>query len=187
MRETSRQGTSRQEPALSLPKGNRAIGTLNAAPAEHRRFSLRKAQWFAGGVTIALVLAALLAPLPVVGAPPQEQRITISAHTFAFEPGTVRVNRGDTVVISLESTDVVHGLYLDGYSISTQAEPGRPGELRFTADRGGAFHFRCAVPCGNLHPFMIGKLIVGPNLTWLRAVAASLIATAGALVVFWRT
>jgi heme/copper-type cytochrome/quinol oxidase subunit 2 len=142
-------------------------------------------RWAAGAV-LSLVLLTLLAPLPVAGAPPQERRITVSARTFAFEPGTVRVNRGDTVVITLESTDVMHGLYLDGYGVSTKAEPGQPGEVRFVADRGGAFHFRCAVPCGNLHPFMSGKLVVEPNLVWLRAVAASLIATAGALVVFWR-
>ena len=140
----------------------------------------------AGGITLTLVLVALLAPLPVTGAAPQERHLTVTARSFAFEPGTVRVNRGDTVIIDLESTDVVHGLYLDGYEISTQAEPGQPGELRFVADRDSAFHFRCAVPCGNLHPFMIGKLVVEPNLTWLRAVAASLLATAGALVVFWR-
>jgi len=135
---------------------------------------------------MALVALALLAPLPVTGAAPQERHITISAHTFAFEPGTVRVNRGDTVVINLESADVMHGLYLDGYEISTRAEPGQPGELRFVADRDGAFHFRCAVPCGNLHPFMIGKLIVEPNLPWLRAVAATLIAAVGAGAVFWK-
>ena len=81
---------------------------------------------------------------------------------------------------------MVHGLFVDGYEVKTMAEPGRPGELTFVADRDGAFHFRCAVPCGNLHPFMIGKLVVGPNLTWLRAVAASLLATVGAFVVFWR-
>ena len=177
MRETSRQGTSRQEPALSLPKGNRAIGA---------RLAGRRVQWLLAGITLGLVVLALLAPLPVAGAPPQERHITISAHTFAFEPGTVRVNRGDTVVISLESTDVVHGLYLDGYSISTQAEPGRPGDLRFVADRSGAFRFRCSVACGNLHPFMIGKLVVGPNQTWLRAMAATLITAAGAMVVFWK-
>jgi len=150
------------------------------------QYAVRKTQWLAGGITIALVLVALLAPLPVTGAAPQERHITISAHTFAFEPGTVRVNRGDTVVINLESADVMHGLYLDGYEISTRAEPGQPGELRFVADRDGAFHFRCAVPCGNLHPFMIGKLIVEPNLPWLRAVAATLIAAVGAGAVFWK-
>jgi len=150
------------------------------------RFAGRKAQWLLAGVTLGLVALALLAPLPVAGASPQERRITISARRFEFEPGTVRVNRGDTVVISLESSDVVHGLYLDGYGLSAVAEPGQPDRVRFVADRAGSFHFRCAVPCGNLHPFMIGKLVVGPNLTWLRAVAASLLATAGALVVFWR-
>jgi cytochrome c oxidase subunit 2 len=137
-------------------------------------------------VTLTLVLAALLAPMPLRAAAPQERHLTIKASTFAFEPGTVRVNRGDRVVINLESSDVVHGLFIDDYEVKTQAEPGRPGQLAFVADRDGAFHFRCAVPCGNLHPFMIGKLVVGPNLTWLRAVAASLLATAGALVVFWR-
>lgn len=147
---------------------------------------IRKRQWLTGGATLALVLLALLAPLPLKGATPQERHVTVTASRFAFEPGTVRVNRGDTVTISLESTDVVHGLYLDGYGLSTVAEPGQPGQVRFVAKRDGAFHFRCAVPCGNLHPFMIGKLVVGPNLTWLRAIAASLLATAGTLIVFWR-
>jgi heme/copper-type cytochrome/quinol oxidase subunit 2 len=143
-------------------------------------------QWFIGGITIALVLLALLAPLPVMGAAPQERHVTISARSFAFAPGTVRVNRGDRVIVDLESTDVVHGLYVDGYSVATQAEPGRPGQLTFVADRSGAFRFRCNVACGNLHPFMIGKLVVGPNLIWLRAIAATLITAVGAMVVFWK-
>jgi heme/copper-type cytochrome/quinol oxidase subunit 2 len=151
----------------------------------HARYTVRKTQWLAGGITMALVLAALLVPLPLTGAAPQERHVTISARSFAFEPGTVRVNRGDTVIVNLESTDVVHGLYVDGYGLSTQAEPGRPGQLTFAADRSGAFRFRCNVSCGNLHPFMIGKLIVGPNLTWLRAIAATLITAAGAMAAFW--
>jgi len=147
--------------------------------------SLPRTRWWAAGVTLSLVVLTLLAPLPVAGAAPQERHITISAHSFAYEPGTVHVNRGDTVFVNLESTDVVHGLYVDGYGLATQAEPGRPGQLTFVADRGGAFRFRCNVACGNLHPFMIGKLVVGPNLTWLRAIAATLITAVGALAVFW--
>jgi heme/copper-type cytochrome/quinol oxidase subunit 2 len=157
--------------------------------ARTTQYARRNTQWFAGGATLALVLVALLAPLPAalaVGAAPQERHIMISARSFAFEPGTVRVNRGDTVIVNLESTDVVHGLYLDGYGVSTQAEPGRPGQLTFVADRDGAFRFRCNVACGNLHPFMIGKLVVGPNLTWLRAIAATLITAVGAVVAFWK-
>lgn len=151
--------------------------------------SMSRTQWWVGGVAVSLVLLALLAPLPAalaVGAAPQERHVTIAARSFAFEPGTVRVNRGDTVIVDLESTDVVHGMYVDGYGVATQAEPGRPGQLTFVADHSGAFRFRCNVACGNLHPFMIGKLVVGPNLTWLRAIAATLITTVGALVVFWK-
>jgi heme/copper-type cytochrome/quinol oxidase subunit 2 len=142
-------------------------------------------RWWAVGVTVSLVLLALLAPLPAAGATPQERHITVSARSFAFEPGTVRVNRGDTVVLTLEATDVVHGLYLDDYGVSAVAEPGQPAVLRFIASRPGAFRFRCSISCGAMHPFMIGKLVVGPNLTWLRAVLATLITAVGALAVFW--
>lgn len=146
----------------------------------------RNTQWLAGGVALALVLVALLAPLPIRAAAPQARTINITASRWDFQPGAVRVNRGDTVTINLESVDVVHGLFVDGYEVKTVAEPGRPGVLTFVADRAGTFHFRCAVPCGNLHPFMIGKLVVGPNLAWLRAVAASVLAAGGALAIFWR-
>ncbi len=139
-----------------------------------------------GGLALALLLAALLAPLPIPSPAPQVRHIDVAARNFEYDPGTLHVNRGDTLLISLRSEDVTHGLYIDGYGVSAQAEPGQPGELRFVADRDGAFHIRCNVPCGSLHPFMIGKLVVGPNLVWLRAVAASLIATLGALAVFWR-
>jgi cytochrome c oxidase subunit 2 len=137
------------------------------------------------GLTLILAAAALLAPLPAAGAAPQERHITVSARSFAFEPGTVRVNRGDTVVLTLEATDVVHGLYLDDYGISAVAEPGQPAVLRFIASRPGAFRFRCSISCGTMHPFMIGKLVVGPNLIWLRAILATLITAAGAVAVFW--
>jgi heme/copper-type cytochrome/quinol oxidase subunit 2 len=133
---------------------------------------------------VALVALTIFAPLPAFGAAPEERRVTINARSFAFEPGTVRVNRGDTVVIRLESSDVVHGLFVDGYEVSAVAEPGRPAELRFVADQPGAFRMRCSISCGNMHPFMIGKLVVGPNVTWLRAVAATLLTVIGAVVLF---
>jgi heme/copper-type cytochrome/quinol oxidase subunit 2 len=136
--------------------------------------------------TLAVIGLAWAAPLPIDGPAPQRRDITVTAHTFEFAPGTVRVNRGDTVTVRLESADVVHGFYVDGYGVLTHAEPGRPGEVTFVADRTGAFHFRCAVPCGNLHPFMIGKLIVEPNLAWLRALLSTVLAAVGALVAFWR-
>jgi heme/copper-type cytochrome/quinol oxidase subunit 2 len=129
----------------------------------------------------------LFAPLPLAEASPQERLIAVTARSFAFEPGTVRVNRGDTVVLRLESADVVHGIFIDGYGLKSEpAEPGRPVELRFVADRAGAYRIRCSVSCGNMHPFMIGKVVVGPNTTWVRAVAATLVTAAGAVVLLTR-
>ena len=52
---------------------------------------------------------------------------------------------------------------------------------RFVADRAGKFRLRCSVTCGSLHPFMIGELVVGPNLPFWRAVGALLVVTLGGL------
>jgi heme/copper-type cytochrome/quinol oxidase subunit 2 len=46
----------------------------------------------------------------------------------------------------------------------------------FIAEKSGVFRFRCAVACGNLHPFMIGKLQVGPNLLLYRAILLAFLA-----------
>lgn len=146
----------------------------------------RRSRVILGSVTAMLTLATLFVPIPLQGATQQPRDVVVIARRFAFEPGIVQVNHGDKVVIRLESVDVVHGLYIDGYALSTQAEPGRPGQLTFTADRAGAFRMRCSVACGPLHPFMIGKLEVGPNLLWARAVFATVITALGALATFWR-
>ena len=37
----------------------------------------------------------------------------------------------------------------------------------------------CSVSCGPLHPFMIGELIVGPNVPLWRAVGAALVGLVG--------
>ena len=85
----------------------------------------------------------------------------MEASQFSYSPSATEVNHGDTVTISLTSTDAVHGLYVDGYGVSVQADPGQTASLTFVAKRPGSFRFRCNVTCGALHPFMIGKLTVG--------------------------
>lgn len=100
-----------------------------------------------------------------------------------FTPSIIRLDRGARVTLELHSTDVAHGLYLDGYGLSATADPGQPAELTFTADRPGAFRFRCSVTCGSLHPFLIGRIIVGPSYLFLRA---ALIAGLMAAVAVWR-
>lgn len=110
-----------------------------------------------------------------------ERFFNIEAGDFAYSPAVLHVNPGDKVTIELASTDVVHGLYVDGYDLSVIADPGQPASLSFTADRPGAFRLRCSVACGALHPFMVGKLQVGPNLLFWRGIALSFLTLFGLL------
>ena len=127
-----------------------------------------------------LALAVLLLPAPFAATPVTHQ-LTMTADQFAFDPPVLRVNRGDRLLLTLQATDVVHGFYLDGYAIETRVEPGISQQVEFVADQVGKFRYRCSVSCGTLHPFMIGELIVGPNLIFIRAVGLTLVVLAATL------
>jgi heme/copper-type cytochrome/quinol oxidase subunit 2 len=110
-----------------------------------------------------------------------ERFFHVKAGSFAYSPAVLHVNPGDKVTIELVSTDVVHGLYVDGYDLSVTTEPGQPATLSFTADRPGTFRLRCSVTCGALHPFMIGKLKVGSDLLLWRGIGLTFLAFLGIL------
>ncbi len=132
----------------------------------------------------ALVVAFAPLPAPVVA--PQERTIQIDAGQFAYSPSEVAVNPGDTITIELVSTDVVHGLYIDGYDLSVEADPGQAATMTFTANKPGSFRFRCNVTCGAMHPFMIGKLTVGTNDWLMRSIGLAVIAVLGILTLVKR-
>mgnify|MGYP001124591711 CR=1 FL=1 len=115
------------------------------------------------GILTLLTLLILFLPIPGNAAESVEKTFQIKASQFAYSPAILSVNPGDRVTIELLATDVVHGLSIDGYKLETTSDPGQTARLTFVADRQGSFRFRCTVTCGNLHPFMIGKLQVGQN------------------------
>jgi len=127
-------------------------------------------------------LVVAFAPLPVPAIAPQERTFQIDAHQFAYSPSELKVNEGDTVIIQLVSTDVVHGIYVDDYDISVEADPGQSATLTFVVDKPGSFRFRCNVTCGAMHPFMIGKLMVGSNNWLYRSVGLAALAVLGVTV-----
>ncbi|MEW6405204.1 MAG: cupredoxin domain-containing protein [Chloroflexota bacterium] len=129
-------------------------------------------------------LAVAFVPLPVSSPAPQAQTFEIDAGQFAYSPAELRVNPGDTVTIRLVSTDVAHGLYIDGYDISVEADPGHTESLTFPADRSGSFRFRCNVTCGAMHPFMIGRLTVGTNEWLYRSAGLAALAVVGFFLPF---
>lgn len=132
---------------------------------------------------VATGLVVAFAPLPVPVSAPQERTFRIDARQFAYSPSELKVNAGDKVTIELISNDVVHGLYLDGYNVSVEADPGQTATLSFTAEKAGSFRFRCNVTCGAMHPFMIGKLTVGTNDWLFRSIGLAVITLMGVLVI----
>ena len=144
-----------------------------------RRFRLSP-RWIVIGL---LALLVVVLPNLIALAAPTEQHFRIEASQFQYMPETIQVHPGDHVTIDLVSTDVVHGLYLDGYDLNVTADPGQTASLSFVADRAGSFRFRCSVTCGALHPFMIGKLNVGSNdLLWRAIGLGALAVVAGVWV-----
>lgn len=89
--------------------------------------------------------------------------ITILAKRFVYTPSRITVQKGELITIRLESLDVTHGLYMDGYGIDIKARPGLIGKATFVADKPGRFTFRCSETCGEFHPYMVGFMEVAPN------------------------
>jgi heme/copper-type cytochrome/quinol oxidase subunit 2 len=141
-------------------------------------------RWIAIGL---LAMAIVAVPSPSVlaaRAARAERHFRLEATSFQYTPEAIQVNPGDHVTIDLVATDVVHGLYIDGYDLNVTADPGQTATLSFVADRSGSFRFRCSVTCGALHPFMIGKLNVGSNdLLWRAIGLGALAVVAGVWII----
>lgn len=93
-------------------------------------------------------------------APPAAKEFTIEASNWQFSPSTIAVNRGDRVKITLVNKDVSHGIAIPDFGFDLKAEAGATATGEFTANKTGAFPFRCNVFCGDGHREMTGTLVV---------------------------
>jgi heme/copper-type cytochrome/quinol oxidase subunit 2 len=132
---------------------------------------MKPSTWWHWLVLLFVGVAIVFFPIPARASTPVERVIKIDASRFEYNPSVLHVNPGDRVTIELTATDVVHGLAIDGYNLQTTADPGQTATLSFTADKVGSFRYHCTVTCGNMHPFMAGKLEVGNNTLLLRSFA----------------
>lgn len=84
----------------------------------------------------------------------------VTAKQWSFTPSSIKVKKGDTVVLKLKSTDITHGIIIPEFNINETMEPGVMKTIEFVADKSGSFSFSCSVPCGAGHKAMSGTLIV---------------------------
>ena len=136
---------------------------------------------------LALTMAAAAMSLAILPAPraantDQQLLVHVSASRFAFDPAEITVQAGQRVNLEISSTDVVHGLYIDGYGLQGVADAGRSETLQFIADRPGTFTISCSITCGPLHPFMVGKLHVVPDYKWIRLIGGVALAVCAGVV-----
>ncbi|MEK7528651.1 MAG: cupredoxin domain-containing protein [Patescibacteria group bacterium] len=93
-------------------------------------------------------------------AAPSVVSFSMVAKQWAFEPATITVKEGDTVKLSITSTDVTHGFALPTFGVNASLAPNETTEVEFVADKKGTFTFFCSVFCGEGHTEMSGTLVV---------------------------
>lgn len=91
---------------------------------------------------------------------PETKTFEIIAKSWEFVPGTITVNKGDTVKLVIKSVDVDHGFVMPAFGVNQKLTPGQTETVEFVADKVGSFPFRCSVYCGTGHKDMDGTLIV---------------------------
>lgn len=85
---------------------------------------------------------------------------TVDGSSYAYNPSTITVNKGDAVKIIFKDTDSRHDLVIDGYNLRTDViGPGKTDTIEFVADKVGTFEYYCSLP-GHKAQGMTGKLVV---------------------------
>lgn len=100
--------------------------------------------------------------LPVKAEPDSNAKLSTAPRPngAAFADTTISVKKGDVVTLRIKNLDVTHGFGLDEFGINETTPPGQVTEIKFTANKEGAFTFYCTVFCGTGHPNHKGTLIV---------------------------
>ena len=86
--------------------------------------------------------------------------IQVTLRKYEFNPGTLRVRKGERVKLVMAATDHDHGFKLDDFDINQKVPKGTTVVVKFTADKAGTFQFRCSNVCGLGHRNMKGTLVV---------------------------
>jgi cytochrome c oxidase subunit 2 len=88
------------------------------------------------------------------------KRFSIRAYQFAYEPKTLSVDYGDTVIITVTSVDVGHGFALPDFGVNKRVPPEESVTFQFVADRRGNFTFFNPVYSGSGWKDMKGNFMV---------------------------
>jgi len=118
------------------------------------------------------VIVAVLATLAAgaVAAAAQARRdVDVAARRYAYdvagsERPEIRVGQGDLVRVTFSAADIAHSFTIDEYRISKRAEPGKPVQFEFRADKPGTFTIYCSLTTDErCREETTGSLVVTPR------------------------
>ncbi len=108
-----------------------------------------------------LILLLVAASLAGCSSGKPDVKIRVVVKKYAFEPEEIRVKKGQTVELEVETADVQHGFSVPDLGIKEPIQPRRaPAKIVFKADRAGVFPMTCSIICGPGHDMMQGKIVV---------------------------
>jgi cytochrome c oxidase subunit II len=86
--------------------------------------------------------------------------IQVTLRKYEFNPGSLRVKKGEKVRLVMVALDHDHGFRLDEFDVNQKIPKATTTVVEFTADKAGTFQFRCSSVCGLGHRNMKGTLVV---------------------------
>ncbi len=91
------------------------------------------------------VKADVSATEPVTAAASVKE-FTVSGSNMKFEPATMKVKKGDKVMITFKNVGGFHDFVLDEFNVATKRlNAGAEEVVEFTADKAGTFEYYCSV------------------------------------------
>lgn len=76
------------------------------------------------------------------------------------EINSLHVPKGQAVILTMTSEDVIHDFYVPAFRVKQDVVPGMYSQLWFEATKTGTYHLFCAEYCGTKHSQMIGEIVV---------------------------
>ncbi len=76
----------------------------------------------------------------------QVKEFTVTGANYSFTPNTLKVKKGDKVLITFKNSGGIHDFVIDEFTVkSKRIKSGEDDTVSFTADKVGTFEFYCSV------------------------------------------
>lgn len=84
------------------------------------------------------------------------RHIDVVASRFSFQPSEITLKKGESVTLSLRSTDVTHGLVIEPLHVRVEElHKGQSSDVVLSPETVGTFEGKCAHFCGKGHGSMV--------------------------------